>query len=110
MNQPPDWVGEEDYESAYRFVKEKMREEGRWEMDNANVEAGAEDELCGQRGQKYRPAVDDNRVVLEMSPMDPSSSSLTSLPIHQALLKMNFVSFNGFIVENELNPQVHLML
>ncbi|KAM1102453.1 hypothetical protein ACFX2I_011089 [Malus domestica] len=97
------------------------------------VEAGAEDEFRGQRGHKYRPVVDNDRAVLEMSPMDPSSSSCSSssLPVHQASLKyvcflylrlrdlngglrMNFDAlcfwFNGLIVENELNPQVHLMI
>lgn len=38
MNQPPDWVGEEDDESAYRFVQEKMREEGRWGISAAHLE------------------------------------------------------------------------
>ncbi|TQE14326.1 hypothetical protein C1H46_000245 [Malus baccata] len=98
-----------------------------------NVHTGAEDEFRGQRGRKYRPVVDNDRAVLEMSPMDPSSSSSSSssLPVHQASLKyvcflylrlrdlngglrMNFDAlcfwFNGLIVENELNPQVHLMI
>ncbi|KAM1330993.1 hypothetical protein ACFX13_044316 [Malus domestica] len=97
------------------------------------IEAGAEDEFRGQMGHKYRPVVDNDRAVLEMSPMDPSSSSSSSssLPVHQASLKyvcflylrlrdlngglrMNFDAlcfwFNGLIVENELNPQVHLMI
>ncbi|KAB2632686.1 cation-chloride cotransporter 1-like [Pyrus ussuriensis x Pyrus communis] len=56
-------------------------------MDNVDVEAGAEDEFDGQRGCKYRSVVNDDCAVLEISPMDPSSSSSTSLPIHQALLK-----------------------
>lgn len=59
-------------------------------MDNADVEAGAEEEFRGQRGRKYRPVVDDDRAVLEMSSMDPSSSSSSSsssLPVHQASLK-----------------------
>ncbi|KAM1022338.1 hypothetical protein TB2_043245 [Malus domestica] len=100
---------------------------------NRPVEAGAEDEFHGQRGHKYRPVVNNDRAVLEMSPMDPSSSSSSSssLPVHQASLKyvcflylrlrdlngglrMNFDAlcfwFNGLIVENELNPQVHLMI
>ncbi|KAB2637176.1 cation-chloride cotransporter 1-like [Pyrus ussuriensis x Pyrus communis] len=58
-------------------------------MDNADVEAGAEEEFRGQMGRKYRPVVDDDRAVLEMSSMDPSSSSSSSssLPVHQASLK-----------------------
>ncbi|CAB4276544.1 unnamed protein product [Prunus armeniaca] len=57
-------------------------------MDNADVEAGVEDEFHGKSGRKYRPVVDDDRAVLEMSSMDPSSSSSSSaLPVHQASLK-----------------------
>ncbi|CAB4306939.1 unnamed protein product [Prunus armeniaca] len=58
-------------------------------MDNADVEAGGEDEFHGKSGRKYRPVVDDDRAVLEMSSMDPSSSSSSSsaLPVHQASLK-----------------------
>lgn len=61
-------------------------------MDNADVEAGGEDEFHGKSGRKYRPVVDDDRAVLEMSSMDPSSSSSSSsaLPVHQASLKYAF--------------------
>ncbi|RXH99568.1 hypothetical protein DVH24_021370 [Malus domestica] len=55
------------------------------------IEAGAEDEFRGQRGHKYCPVVDNDRAVLEMSPMDPSSlsSSSSSLPVHQASLNLS---------------------
>ncbi|KAM1514886.1 hypothetical protein ACFX15_013542 [Malus domestica] len=64
-------------------------------MDNADIEAGTEEEFRGQRGCKYHPVVDDDCAVLEMSSMDPSSSSsssLSSLPVHQASLKKIKVS------------------
>ncbi|XP_062012632.1 cation-chloride cotransporter 1 [Rosa rugosa] len=57
-------------------------------MDNADVEAGGDDEFQGRRGRKYRPVVgDDDRAVLEMSSIDPSSSSSSSQPAHQSSLK-----------------------
>ncbi|KAM1024871.1 hypothetical protein ACFX15_037415 [Malus domestica] len=49
-------------------------------IEMANVEASAENEFRGQRGRKYHLVVNNDRVVLKMSPMDPSSSSPTSLP------------------------------
>nr|XP_011460655.1 PREDICTED: cation-chloride cotransporter 1 isoform X1 [Fragaria vesca subsp. vesca] len=57
-------------------------------MDNADVEAGGDDEFQGRRGRKYRPVVDDDdRAVLEMSSMDPSSSSSSSSHPAQSSLK-----------------------
>lgn len=70
-------------------------------MDNADVEAGVEEEFRGRRGRKYRPVVDDDdRAVLEMSSMDPSSSSSSSVSAHQASLKyvhnyLGLWDFNG---------------
>ncbi|XP_048141047.1 cation-chloride cotransporter 1 isoform X3 [Rhodamnia argentea] len=50
-------------------------------MDNGDIESGAEDEFPQQGRRKYRPVVAHDRAVLEMSSMDPgSSSSSSSLP------------------------------
>lgn len=47
-------------------------------MDNGDIEGG-EEEFHEQRGRKYRPVVAHDRAVLEMSSMDPGSSSDASL-------------------------------
>ncbi|KAK4270814.1 hypothetical protein QN277_019583 [Acacia crassicarpa] len=44
-------------------------------MDNGDLDGSGEDEFHGQRGRKYRPVLDNDRAVLEMSSMDPGSSS-----------------------------------
>ncbi|KAL6282723.1 hypothetical protein ACE6H2_013652 [Prunus campanulata] len=81
-------------------------------MDNADVEAGGEDEFHGKSGRKYRPVVDDDRAVLEMSSMDPSSSSSSSsaLPVHQASLKTIKVGTqeNMGSDANEGHPPTHV--
>lgn len=67
-----------------------MRSEGGdGEIDNEDIEGGGDDQFHAPMGRKYRPVVDDDRAVLEMSSMDPSgsSSSSSSLPVHQASLK-----------------------
>uniref|UniRef100_A0A6P3ZRH8 cation-chloride cotransporter 1 n=1 Tax=Ziziphus jujuba TaxID=326968 RepID=A0A6P3ZRH8_ZIZJJ len=72
-----------------------MRSEGGdREIDNGDIEGGGDDQFHVPMGRKYRPVVDDDRAVLEMSSMDPSgsSSSSSSLPVHQASLKKIKVS------------------
>ncbi|KAF3450327.1 hypothetical protein FNV43_RR06407 [Rhamnella rubrinervis] len=71
------------------LYKESMRsEEGNGGMDNVDIEGGGDDQFHAPRGRKYSPVVDDDdRAVLEMSSMDPSGSSSTSLPVRQASLK-----------------------
>lgn len=58
------------------------------EMDNGDIESG-EEEFHGQRGRKYRPVEAHDRAVLEMSSMDPGSSSSSSSipPLRQPSLK-----------------------
>lgn len=57
-------------------------------MDNGDIEGGGDDQFHAPRGRKYSPVVDDDdRAVLQMSSMDPSGSSSSSLPVHQASLK-----------------------
>lgn len=57
-------------------------------MDNGDIESG-EEEFHGQRGRKYRPVEAHDRAVLEMSSMDPGSSSSSSSvpPIRHPSLK-----------------------
>ncbi|XP_054803506.1 cation-chloride cotransporter 1 isoform X1 [Prosopis cineraria] len=55
-------------------------------MDNGDLDGSGEDEFHGQRGRKYRPVLDNDRAVLEMSSMDPGSSS-SSYPNKPASLK-----------------------
>lgn len=43
-------------------------------MDDGEIEGG-DDDLSPQSGRKYRPVVDNDRAVLEMSSLDPSASS-----------------------------------
>lgn len=63
-------------------------EDGNGGMDNGDIEGGGDDQFHAPRGRKYSPVVDDDdRAVLEMSSMDPSGSSSSSLPVHQASLK-----------------------
>lgn len=46
-------------------------------MDNGDIE-GADEEFPGRiSGRKYRPVVANDRAVLQMSSMDPGSSSAT---------------------------------
>ncbi|KAL5577355.1 hypothetical protein UlMin_019054 [Ulmus minor] len=63
-------------------------------MDNGDIEGGGDDNFSAQRGRKYRPVVDNDSAVLEMSNLDPSgsSSSSTSLPVHPVSLKKIKVS------------------
>ena len=63
-------------------------------MDNGDVENGREESnFPVPIGRKYRPVVDDDSAVLEMSSMDPSgSSSSSSVPVHKAPLKYVLVS------------------
>lgn len=45
-------------------------------MDSEDVESGVEDDFQTQHGgRKYRPVVAHDRAVLEMSSIDPGSSS-----------------------------------
>ncbi|KAJ7969068.1 cation-chloride cotransporter 1-like [Quillaja saponaria] len=60
-------------------------------MDNEDIEGGGEDDFQGQRGRKYRPVVANDRAVLEMSSMDPGSSS-SSFPNEPTSLKKVKVS------------------
>ncbi|KAK6932092.1 Amino acid permease/ SLC12A domain [Dillenia turbinata] len=54
-------------------------------MGNEDIESGDE-EFSSQRGRKYRPVVAHDRAVLEMSSMDPGSSSSSSpFPNHDSL-------------------------
>jgi potassium/chloride transporter 4/5/6 len=60
-------------------------------MDNGDID-GAEEEFPARiGGRKYRPVVANDRAVLEMSSMDPGSSSSPSssstFSDHQASLK-----------------------
>lgn len=56
-------------------------------MDNADIESGEED-FHGKRGRKYRPVEAHDRAVLEMSSMDPgSSSSSPSVPMRHPSMK-----------------------
>ncbi|XP_038894315.1 cation-chloride cotransporter 1 isoform X1 [Benincasa hispida] len=66
-------------------------------MDNGDIESG-EEEFHGQRGRKYRPVEAHDRAVLEMSSMDPgSSSSSSSIPpmSHPSLKKVKVGSQTG---------------
>ena len=73
-------------------------------MDNGDIESGAEENFHAPIGRKYRPVVDDDSAVLELSSMDPSgsspppSSSSSAFPaVHQAPLK--YVPYtNSFIL------------
>lgn len=56
-------------------------------MDNADIDGSGDDDFHGQRGRKYRPVLDNDRAVLEMSSMDPGSSSSSSFPDQSASLK-----------------------
>ncbi|XP_028783358.1 cation-chloride cotransporter 1 [Neltuma alba] len=55
-------------------------------MDNGDLDGSGEDEFHGQRGRKYRPVLANDRAVLEMSSMDPGSSS-SSYPNQPASVK-----------------------
>ena len=57
-------------------------------MDNGDIES-AEEEFPGRIGaRKYRPVVANDRAVLQMSSIDPgSSSSSSSAGVHQASLQ-----------------------
>lgn len=46
-------------------------------MDNEDIEGG-EEEFRAQLGRKYRPVVAHDRAVLQMSSMDPGSTSDSS--------------------------------
>lgn len=63
-------------------------------MDNGDIEGGPEDNFHAPMGRKYRPVVDNDSAVLEMSSIDPSgsSSSSSALPLPQAPLKKVKVS------------------
>ncbi|POO00947.1 SLC12A transporter family [Trema orientale] len=65
-------------------------------MDNGDIESGAEENFHSPLGRKYRPVIDNDSDVLEMSAMDPpgsSSSSSSALPVvRQAPLKKLKVS------------------
>lgn len=64
-------------------------------MDNGDIEGGPEDNFHAPIGRKYRPVVDNDSAVLEMSSMGPSgssSSSSSALPVPQAPLKKVKVS------------------
>ncbi|EXB51961.1 Cation-chloride cotransporter 1 [Morus notabilis] len=63
-------------------------------MDNGDIEGGPEDNFHAPIGRKYRPVVDNDSAVLEMSSIDPSgsSSSSSALPLPQAPLKKVKVS------------------
>ncbi|KAK4589019.1 hypothetical protein RGQ29_019859 [Quercus rubra] len=56
-------------------------------MDNGDIES-AEEEFPGRIGaRKYRPVVANDRAVLQMSSIDPGSSSSSSAGVHQASLQ-----------------------
>ena len=56
-------------------------------MDNGDIES-AEEEFPGRIGaRKYRPVVANDRAVLQMSSIDPGSSSSSSAAVHQASLQ-----------------------
>ena len=59
-------------------------------MDNGDLEGSGEDEIHLQRGRKYRPVLDNDRAVLEMSSMDPGSSSSSSYHNKPASVKYVF--------------------
>lgn len=75
-------------------------------MDNGDIEGGPEDNFHAPIGRKYRPVVDNDSAVLEMSSMGPSgssSSSSSALPVPQAPLKY---------VRNTLSllPSIHIVV
>uniref|UniRef100_A0A2P2IQ39 Uncharacterized protein MANES_06G060500 n=1 Tax=Rhizophora mucronata TaxID=61149 RepID=A0A2P2IQ39_RHIMU len=47
-------------------------------MDNGDLESGAQDVSRPSAGRRYRPVVDNDRAVLEMSSLDSGSSSSSS--------------------------------
>lgn len=47
-------------------------------MDNGDLEGGGEEAFRGKGGRKYSPVGANDRAVLEMSSMDPGSSSSDS--------------------------------
>ncbi|XP_062096246.1 cation-chloride cotransporter 1 isoform X1 [Humulus lupulus] len=81
-------------------------------MDNGDIESNSDDNLRAPIGRKYRPVVDNDSAVLEMSPMDPSgsSSSSSALPVvHQVPLKNVNVSsqrnMDTIVDEEAIRPQ-----
>ena len=77
-------------------------------MDNGDIES-AEEEFPGRIGaRKYRPVVANDRAVLQMSSIDPGSSSSSSAAVHQASLQYFLplslsLSRIGFFVVVDLN-------
>ena len=77
-------------------------------MDNGDIES-AEEEFPGRIGaRKYRPVVANDRAVLQMSSIDPGSSSSSSAGVHQASLQYFLplslsLSRIGFFVVVDLN-------
>ena len=70
-------------------------------MDNGDLDGSGEDEIHMQRGCKYRPVLDNDRVVLEMSSMDPGSSSYSNKPSplkYVCLFLLLHISVHGFNV------------
>ncbi|GLT64992.1 hypothetical protein SLA2020_374500 [Shorea laevis] len=58
-------------------------------MDNGDIEGGGKEGFHGKLGRKYQPVVAHDRVVVEMSSMDPgSSSSAQPAEHHHSLGKM----------------------
>lgn len=68
-------------------------------MDNGDIESGAEENFRSPIGRKYRPVVDEDSAVLELSSMDPSgSSSSSSVPVvHQTPVKYVLLVHNSLI-------------
>ena len=75
-------------------------------MDNGDIES-AEEEFPGRIGaRKYRPVVANDRAVLQMSSIDPGSSSSSSAAVHQASLQYSLslsLSRIGFFFVVDLN-------
>ncbi|KAK6917091.1 SLC12A transporter, C-terminal [Dillenia turbinata] len=74
-------------------------------MDNEDIESGDE-EFSSQRGRKYRPVVAHDRAVLEMSSMDPGSSS-SPFPNHDSLKKIKVGSRESNFNEIEGSASTH---
>lgn len=75
-------------------------------MENADIES-ADEEFPGRiGGRKYRPVVANDRVVLEMSSMDPGSSSPASETFSdlQASLKYHLSLYMSIFVRCKLSP------
>lgn len=54
--------------------------------NNGDMDGNGEDDFRGRTGRQYRPVLDNDRAVLEMSSMDPGSSS-SSFPDQPASVK-----------------------